>query len=335
MSYEDPTTWRGRTSGGIPYRLLTCRGDVEYAKAVATEEYLVEASNLMAFIFESFPPPRLFNGIPIYAPRAMPGMSRLVTRKVTWEPWMDGLPIDPFSADPLASSLTYHPVIKVTISYDNDRKEENQDPSRPETFLEISSDTACSVLNVSAKTATWKRSEVTDEDDGGTASPFPDDSATSQQNTDPTQTIPIIVPQTEWSLTWSRLDRAFFLSTLKPILDAAMGCVNDDDVDFLNAKPETLLFCGFSVRDQRYLFGPDDAPLFDWTDVSIDTVSVTMKLLSKEVHEEGSDVWRGHNHFWRDKTGKWERLEVNGEPPYKQFDFERIFQPTLIDGLNA
>ncbi len=352
MSYEDSTTWRGRTDSGIPYRLISRRGQVQYNQASGTEEILIESNQLANFILECFPPPRFFNGFPLYNPRRMPGLTRLVARDFEWGPWMDGLPIDPMGVDTTADELTYHPVIKITINYDNERKEDRQDPTKPETFLEASATTSAEVMvvNIGKALVTKKVADAPQRsqrkyNDTETIPPFPDDPDTTDesaqaaqqtaQNTDPSQTAVKVVPQQEWNLAWSKIDRTYFFDHMKPRLDYVIGKINDNDWPLLRSPAETLLFVGYDFKEQFYPVSPEDAPQFDWTDVSIDTVSVTLKFVEKCHFDEQSFEVRGHNHVWSDKDAQWVRPQFNGRPLYETTSFNNLIEAVIIPGVNG
>ena len=116
----NPSQWNRKTAGNIPYKLLEGFpiGAFGEEEATATEEYIIEADNLLQFVTESFPLPFTFLGT-IFAPirRSLPGLASLITRRISWAPFIPGTLIDPFSSDSGGGADTYNQFIKVTIEY--------------------------------------------------------------------------------------------------------------------------------------------------------------------------------------------------------------------------
>ena len=313
-NYLDPTTWRLKTAGlsagtivegvvkgastGIPYKLISQTGSFTTDGFSATEVYLIEATQLVAFVQESFALRTTFSGIPVDSRRPLPGNTQLVTGSVSYKAHIDGKPIDPYSIDTSAGSGTYHPVIELTIQYENLTAEE-EDEEDPFTFLEISANASGEFLHITVPKARWET------DDSG--------SPNTEQNREPSVPTGVTVPTIEWSIRWPSIPHEYFTKTLLIKLRDKLGKVNDSAMSVLfDAPKETIIFAGFSMNQQFVL--ASSQPNF----------SLELKFVEKHVKDEG--VVKGHNHFWRPKDG-WRRLRVFGttKPVYELTDLDNIF----------
>ena len=98
---EDVSEWRLSTAGGIPYKLVSRSGSFSYEDSSATEEYIIQASDVLNFALEAFPEPIVIGSNLTYAPQpTMPGMGSLIPKRLSWKAFIDGMPIDPFGSDP-------------------------------------------------------------------------------------------------------------------------------------------------------------------------------------------------------------------------------------------
>ena len=311
--YEDPTTWLHSTAGGINYRLVSREGSFEDDGAQARETYILRASDLLNFANESFPLPLLpANGFPQWLiNRRMPGLL-LPTKRVSWKGHVDGLPVDPFGVDPNAPSGRYQPNLEVTIEYgngDNKHDQDENDPEDPETFLEITANAAGEFIHTTGPKAKWVHQ--------------PGFSAGQEvQNRQATVPVVITVPETEWTVRWSRVPRTYFNETLIGRIRSKLGTVNQAAMPlFVNAPAETILFLGYNLErayNWRPVF-PDIQPF----------MTLEFKFLEKYIisgqDDNGNDIVRGHNDFWKADVG-WQRLLIDGtNPPYKSSNLSQIF----------
>jgi hypothetical protein len=136
--------FRLQTAGGIEYRLMAGYPKIHQSDdgVSATEVYLMRASDVASFLFESFPLDLMIGGQIIPVRRPMPGAGFLVTKNVDIEPLDEERPMDPFGNDSSAPVNTYNRYAKVTITYEVTKESEEDDPQRdplkPEEFLEHS-----------------------------------------------------------------------------------------------------------------------------------------------------------------------------------------------------
>ena len=220
----DPSLWRLRTGGGIPYKHLSQTGNADEEGGKASEQILIEADRLDDFIVESFPVPYAL-GDTIFLPqrRTLPGVPQLYTRDIKWEGFTDPT-IDPFGADSSAPGRTYERFLRLTIEYSTLQPQQggqDPDPSDPLTFLEISADVGGEFLSATARGATW-------QDDG------------SEVKIDVPATV--TQPTTEWTARWSQVPYEFLTGTLMGRMRNKLGKVNDGPMSlFFNAAAETVM----------------------------------------------------------------------------------------------
>ncbi len=318
---NNPATWRFTTQHNIPYRLKSIEGSSSWDESSVTETYILASQHVLLFILESFPIGRVVNGLPIVNPRACPGASSLLTRRISWRALDSGKPIDPFLTDPFPPKGTYGDLVEVTIEYDNQRKQQEVG----NLLLEVSANVAGEFLHVSAPKGAWESPGVPNQ-----AANVP---------------INVLIAETEWTVQWDHVPRVFFRDTLLPKLRKSLGRVNSADFSLLfNAKPETVLFVGFDMTERFFptaLIGNKDEVergkltakqkreqlnLQEREDSLLPPVKVTLKFLEKHV-DDGGPIIRGHNDFWNQDVG-WQRLLFNGtEPIYKSVNFNNLFVP--------
>lgn len=312
----DPRHWHLRTEAGIPYKLLEGypRGSFARDKGQVEEAYLIRASDLLAFVYESFPPLLLFgNFFRMQSNRRMPRVPSLVTRQVNFEPWPPDVPCDPWSNDSRAAAGTYTQFLKVTISYETaDHDDEEEDEQQPETYLEISADTAGEFLVLPQRASSkWKPPEP------GTPEYYAQGNPPSKgpENDDVNVPVTQLVPQTQWNVRWPRIARSF-VRTLVKRGRSMIGNVNSKPMRILqDAPPETVLFLGFGFR-QTYTWSAREA---DQQPVEFD-----FKFLEKQIRV--GDAVFGHNHFYRPSKGTWEKLmRPNGQHVYTPSDLNDLF----------
>lgn len=314
---RDKATWRGvfpKTL--VPFRLIDHSGTIEQNSSSVEETYMIATEDLLLFVVECFPPPDLRFGIPIFNNRRLPG-TNLYARRIRYKGHTSGKPIDPFNRDSTAETLTYEKFLDVTVEYSNEQKP--VDPEDPKTFLTIKGSTAGEFLHAGTPKADWE------EPDG----------SVSENKISSGIPATIIVPETQWTLTWEQIPRKFFESTVIKRFRRAMGKVNAGEFSLLFKAPaETLLFLGFDYDDVQSRFTDDSAAVLDTDDEEIrdsivyqEFVTVTVKILDKHVVDE-DDTTRvfGHNHLWKPDVG-WRRLRINGNPLYRSSDFDALFGP--------
>lgn len=322
--YEDPTTWRLRSAGGIPIRLVERSGSFTSEDADAEEVYLVRASQLFSFILEVFPAPIPFGQSVLYpALRRFPGSFGpiLKVKEASWESNVPGMPIDPFIADPLAPDGTYHPIVRLTLKYgtvkDEDEDDDESDPNDPDSFLRVTGRAAGEYIHSQAPGAKWQKKSIPDLDQPQSdefGNPINPDE--KEQGQAPNVPATILVPETEWTVTWSRIPLTVFRNQIVSRLRSRLGKVNSEVMPLLHgAKKETILFAGYDF-DEQYTWRTDTQP----------PVRLSLKFLEKRV-ESPIGVIGGHNHFYRPGKG-WERLLVNGEDPaFRSADMNGIWTP--------
>lgn len=352
-SLEDWKNWRGRTRGGIPYRVMTRTGEHEYTKSTVTEVYVIRAIHLGLFLFESFPIAAQVFDEPTYNPRLLPGVpsaARMATRRITWEPLVEGLPVDPFLVDRFASLETYGRYLKVTITYDNDydKKTPKKGPD-PYTYLEIKGDASGQFLSVPCA--------------GNSAYLSPNDELSANRdelkrpNTDASATMHILVPETTWTVTWRGVRYKFWTDVLLPNIRATLGNCNSAACPWLyDAPPETVLFTGYNFSEEYASHSlntpgitfdtadPDgNGSIYEDPDPDLqpsnlerisDVVTVEFKFLERSLVWGSTQVT--HNHEWRVATGQWERVYPNGtDPLYFTMDLNQLFNVAVINENEA
>ncbi len=292
----DPSTWRLRTAGGIKYKLFegSPTGMFDDEDATAQEQYIIEARNLLAFAIESFPAPVLFGNFYINKPkRPLPSLGTLHTKRISYKPFEEGKPTDPFGADLLAPSGTYTNFLLVTISYGTGKNDET-------VFLEVSSSATGEVITI----------PTTGNNFG---------SPTGDPVQDSVVPVSQIIPETEWTVRWSQIPNAFF-NTLLDVMRPLMGQVNSAPMPLLrNADASTILFMGWSHEEQ-----------FTWKEGLVNTppIQVEMHFVEKNLRLDGFTI--GHNHFYNPKSGAWEELfNAKGELVYRSDNLNKMFPPSV------
>lgn len=294
-------TWRYRTGTGIPYKVISRSGSFSDEESVASEVYIIRAYELIAFAFESFPPPWVVNNRLYYPPcRGLPGFGLMRTKRVSWKALIDDKPCDPFGVDPGSPDNTYDPNIEVTIEYSTSKSDEESEQN-PETFVEVSASAAGQVISTPTRgKAKWANGDEVREID-----------------------IPrtIIEPETEWSVRWPRIPANYCNDTLLNRLRGAMGKVNSDTMSMLgNAPPATILFMGFSSKDQ-----------LTWQQSNRDgsirierpPVELEMKFLERSFKDVDGDTvtWQM---VYRPGVG-YRTMKIDGDPLYASTDLSGIF----------
>ncbi|MFH1743163.1 MAG: hypothetical protein ABIH23_29500 [bacterium] len=303
---EDPSTWSLTTVGGIPFKKKEGNtflfGD---EGATAQEVYIIQAERLMDFILESFPAPYVLLGRVFYPRRRYcPGLPALSTMKVSAKTLADGLPIDPFGQHPGAATGTYCPFVEVTIDYGTAQENsEEREPSKPWTFLEISSRGSGEFLTTPPREAVWEMND-------GTTQPV------SEKDVPQTVTECLV----EHTAKWSQIPYTWYYATLVPRMRGLMGKVNDAPMAlFSNAPTDTILFQGFSMSQQ-----------YTWREGYTGASPVQVELSFVEKNFEGpgevGPVRVTHQHTYRPGVG-WQKIQINGQHLFIQGDLSSMFTP--------
>lgn len=344
-TYEDPSTWRLQTEGGIPYRLVSREGAYTSKDASASEVFLIRASDLDAFAAEVFPSPRIVGSTLVYPPfRRLPG-TNVPAANISWSTHIEGLPVDPYGQDPSASEGTYHPILQVTVEYnttDPESKKEQKkngkdsNPEDPDTFLTITSNTSGEFLHSMAPRGEWNEQdgefeeEIVDEDDPNSQSP---------RNV----MVPMIVtvPETEWTVRWEYVFTDMFRQRLQWKLRKLLGKVNAEVMPVFNfALPGTILFVGYDVEED-YAWREIDGQVETITHL---TMKFHEKLVTQDLAKPGpifKKAVHGHNSFWRPEKGGWSVLILNkdtGRKAYEEDDLNECFRfmdDPITDGIDA
>jgi hypothetical protein len=307
--------WRLST-GGIKYKLIDGypRGGADEESGQIEEKIIIRSADLAAFYELSFPLGTVSGDLFLINPnRRYPGLSSHTTRTISWEPFIDSKPCDPYGIDPSAPAGTYGDFVVVTITYETGKQDE--DESDPETFLEISADTAGELVTVPVR----GKSNFASEQDVAYAK-----AQGEEIQGDPVKgaMVPVtkFMPETQWTIRWPRVTRSY-LPTVISAMRERLGHVNDEAVTLLfNAPRGTVLFMGFSYQEE-----------FTWRDGGLENTpaSIEFKFLEKH-HKQGGNVI-GHNHFIQDDTGLFKELFLpNNQPVYPYADLNNLFPPNVV-----
>ena len=352
---EDPASWRLRTSGGIPYKIVSLTGSLEEVGGEVTFDILIPTAELITFCIEMFPPPIQINGL--WIPRFSTfGSTNLRIQKIMFKAHEETIPIDPFHIDPLALAKTYGHTLRLTIQYGPPRYHQDPDPNDPTTFLEVRASVTGEFLHTTPQSITW---QVLKSD--GTPDGKPDKNRVEQ--------VPasILSPQTMWNVKWNKIPYSFFRDTIRPRLELLLGKVNSAQFSLLYANdPKTLLFVGYDY-DYSFTWNSNlqDTPLINldmkflekrivwksvllWSDGSprrVDdstgtdqnnlgttyTITATINGVLTYLYTPGTGALvygpylvRGHCDFWRPGVG-WSRMLINGREAYDSIDFNSLF----------
>jgi len=347
---NDTTTWRRSTAGGIPYRLVDTSGEFQFNDSTVTETYIIQTSQLLDFMLESFPIPvikKAKNGTKFIfhpKPRRLGNLAALSTTTISWKAFEGSRPIDPFGFDSTAPAGTYDEFCTLSIQYSTGNQEkgaENDDPDEtdPETFLEITCSATGEFLHTTIPNGKFKGAEPDPDEDiapgqgpvveddpevalnQGPPPPAAEDGDGEEKEIKERVPVTILVPQLEWNIRWSHVPYNFLRDTLINRLRRGLGKVNSNRLSWLfNAPVGTMLFVGFNMsRETSWhpsvgIVKPD--------------AKLDLKFIEKNVSipVRGGDVKTfGHNDFFNSKTGTWERLLLNGRTVYRTANFNEIF----------
>lgn len=312
----DPSQWRLSTPGGIPYKRHSENGHegrMTWDSMEVSEKYVIEASRVEDFLREMFPLPTVEDDIPVIKYGTLQGSINITASEVAWTGYPNGMAFDPFGADPDATYGTYARLALVTVKYNDsldkgDNGGKGADPDDPTTFLEISANAAGEFIHTPIPGSSWENA-----------------SGESANNTTPTAPAQIIVPETEWSLTWPRVSGVYFRNVFIDRLRSILGKVNTSTYSLLyDAPAETLLFVGWEMSEERQVFFSAEQGTVSFLQKPL---RVSMKVLEKRVVAEDNSI-KGHNHVWRPGSG-WQKLLINGtDPLYASYNYDSLFART-------
>lgn len=309
---EEIGSWRLSTPGGIKFRLKDQVGSFSEEGSEVTLTVIIQSGDLLDFVLESFPVPFISGGNLTYPQRlTLGGLPSLVSKRVSFKGLTDGLPIDPFGSDSGAPSGTYEQFLEVQITFSTAvENDTGRDPNNPFTFLEVSASASGEFLSAPIRgeenvPVLWTL------ETGDTFDPEHRDLDIPQ---------PVTQVLIGWTLNWTQIPFNFYNNTLMSRLREKMGKVNDSDMPiFTDAPAETILFMGFSTRQQ-----------FTWRtgNTGASPIALTMNFLEKNFETEigGTGVQVTHNHMYRSGTG-WRKLTINGNPLHADTDMNEIFDP--------
>lgn len=313
FGYQDPNEWRLRTTRGIKYKFLGMEGNFEHKTGSVTMSVLIQSTDLYAFLSEYLPPPQRIGNqlIPQYK-RLTGQLPRFVARSVSARSHTDGVPVDPFGIDPDPPARTYFPVLELDVTFE---PRDESDPDNPASFLELSANASGEYIHVSSEGTYWE----------------PDSTGGSNEvNRNPQIPSTILVPETEWTITWPSIPYDLFKSIVLPRVKSIMGKVNSLQVDWVyDAPAETLLFVGYSFRQQYTWKVPEEED--EDPEIISSLIDLDMKILEKRIEDTGgpSNIV-GHNHFWKPGEG-WRKLLIGARNAYRTTDFNILFEPLEDD----
>lgn len=332
-----PETWRNRTAGGVPYRIMEGYPKFKFTEsgASAEEKYLIVGRHLAAFALESLPPPSqvldLLGGG--NTGRPYPGLPRLVTRELDAEPFDQSKPGDPLLTDDSEASGTYSPFYVVTINYSTrEQEDEEEDEDDLETILthDIQAGAEFIIIPPDNLSSADEGDEPDDDQDGEVRAtgedgePYVPGGGDAAKNPVKKTNVPIskILPTIEHTLTWTRCPNPPWGQ-----MRNALGKLNSDRLPiFFNAPAGTVLFLGFSAKQEwewvtreRSSAGYRIRP---WT--------VTLKFSERALIERGKRITWNHVFIPGKDHNRFEKVYL--DPPantrtiYESVPFLNIFK---------
>jgi hypothetical protein len=311
---EDPSTWRLQTDGGIPYKLKAGpKGSLGSATTIE-ETIIIQASMLKQFLAECQIEFLILptGALSVLGGRTLPGIPTLWVNGITFGPNNDSRPCDPFSSDGGAELGTYEQFLELGLTYAPLGTGATAD--EPATFLEVTSDAAAEFLTVKPSANMFFQAS--------SAHPGPDGvpitAGTLEVVSNPNLSAYKLVPQVEWSVNFPRF-RWEYLGYLVALARPRLGKVNLETMAMLgNAQPETILFVGMSIRQECQMVMNAGVPTFKTM------AQVNLKFSEKYVSE--NLTIKGHNHFYREDTGTFDRLLIDGDSVYTSANLSAIWE---------
>lgn len=331
----DSTTWRLGTSNRVPYKFMGIEGEFGTEDGSITWTGIIESGRLIDFLEYMFPPARRIGNTMYPIGRSLSGLPAMQASRVSFRSQDDGRGADPISFDPSAPNGTYHPLITVDVTFSNQLESGSRAGSNandPKTFLDISANASATFLHTSTPNSKWVpiKQTLLDNNNEDDSSPGPhmvdpltgmtitsgEEQQPAEVNRDPEIPATILVPKTQWNLTWPQIDHELFNDVIIHRLRYLIGRVNKSRFSVLfNAEPETLLFASYAYTQQ-----------YSWRNglVNSPPIKLDIQIIEKRVVWKGAIM--GHNEFWRPGKG-WQRLLIDGtRPAYSAFDFDFLFQ---------
>jgi len=295
------------TSEGISYALVQGFPKIDsdsLGVITAQEEYIIKASDWIAFYLESIPPPEvLLTNIVTPNRRPMPGASFYITSALSAEPFSGQLPADPFSAHATATAGTFDEHMRVRITYETVKQSVTEpNPTDAETFLERSISTNAEFLYIPSKKTTQADIAL------GQSS-----NVVGSPNKDSLMPISKVLPGMDFNYRWNFVMRPHWANIMN-----LLGHVNSTvSKTFFNAEQETVMFMGVS-GSQKFLWDGATTVIEPW--------SLDFKFSMKRVRENG--VTYGWNHVWSPDSQRWMKLLRSTAPSLPLQESSNFEHPT-------
>jgi len=306
--YVDPNTWNLSTAGGLKYKLKEGYPTGTVGEGIDVEEaIIIQASDFEAFILESFTAVEMWpGGIYNVSPgRSCPGFPGAMTKSIGFKPFEPG---KPWSATG-STSDTYAQFLELTLRY-GPASFEGTDPDELETYLEVSADMGVEFLQMkAAHGAKFIASVEHTKADGSTLVTVGEEEDPSEPNIPASK----LQPHTEWTVRYPKFpwdSLGYIMTTVR----AGLGKVNSLAMPiFGGAVYETILFTGISIRAQLQFSSTE------WKRMA----QVELKFAEKHIYER--EVHKGHNHFYRPDINTYDRLLINDESAYQEYDLNSMW----------
>lgn len=265
----DSTEWRRRAtfSGGpsIPYKLVDGypKGSFEEENAEVTEQYVIEASKLLTFVWWSFSDSKCYPGTDKWSfrsARVLPqsiettdmadikkAMLSMVTKKITFEPYPTGRPGDPFHGEwGVVPDDTYAQYVLATITYGPGKSTEGSMVVNFNDAIEITGNASGEFISPSSNMKMDWRNNA---------------NVVIGPSKEANVTLAQVVPGIEWVVKFKRVP-ADKINAITAMLVGFLGKVNSKPMVFLNnAVAETVLFMGFNWN--RAFSWRDTTPFYE------------------------------------------------------------------------
>jgi len=307
----DPSTWNLSTAGGLKYKLKEGYPTGTVGDGLEVQEVIIiQASDLEDFIAESFTAVELWPGgfYGITNGRSCPGFTGAMTKSIGFKPFEPGKPWS-VTGD---TSDTYAQFLELDIKYG--ATFEQADPSSLgddlETYLEVSADMGVEFLQMkAAHGAKFVASVAHTKADGTTSVAVGEQEDPSEPNVPASK----LQPHTEWTVRFPKFPWEA-LSYIMTNVRIGLGRVNSLAMPvFGGAVAETILFTGISIRAQLQFSETK------WKRMA----QVELKFSEKHIYE--NSVHKGHNHIYRPYPGTYDRLLINDESIYQEYNLNTMW----------
>ena len=346
----DPSTWRitypkhhpATPGGDFKVKLMEGYPRLSIGKddAMVEEQIIIEAEEVGRFISDAFPLVSVKSDklqVPKTRTRFFPGLGVFLASTIEAQPFIEGLPADPFLLDEGAPEKTYTRFYVLTIKYDappglNDQEGSPGDEIDPLTFLERSCVATGEYLHSYGPSRMRYKAEL------GAVGAAADAALEVETTNQAGLPVIITVPEIEWTLKWPIIPADLMSDVIVPNMDARQGTVNFAVMPiFFNAQPETVLFVGYNINQA-----------FNWRAGFIETppIQLEMKFLQKQIPlfanavklgpgVAGPFAFAGHNHAWRAGYG-WQPLVRDPDtlrPVYDSSNLNNLFKGVVKTNL--